>query len=67
MLPNLNQQTIKEMLFSLGYNFKQTDKDLFELPFSYFKEKYDWLVAYKKGKADNLDSQVKSIPKIRSK
>ena len=70
MLPSINQREIREMLFSLGYNFKQSDKDLLELPYSYFKDKYDWLIDYKKDKADKLQNSFsqfkgKKLPKVR--
>ena len=67
MLPSVNQQTIEEMSFSLGYSFKQEDQSLFDLPFSYFKRKYDWLVDYKKKQSDNIENSKNTMPKIRSR
>ena len=61
MLPSVDRQQLKEILFLLGYNFKQGDKELLELPFTYLKEKYDWLIKYKKDKSDQFDKASKSI------
>lgn len=72
MLPNVDQQQIKEMSFLLGYKFKQSEKDLLDLPFSWFRDKYDWLKNYIE-KQNNSLSDVKtpkttsSMPRIRSK
>lgn len=72
MLPNVDQQQIKEMSFLLGYKFKQSEKDLLDLPFSWFRDKYDWLKDYSEKQNNSLnDNKISkpssSMPRIRSK